>query len=76
MAEDIDMLELRAIRIGKEPSKAHPASYYRNPANTIRLEAEKNCAGCVYSMPGKSGEFCARGKKYGIRCDLFKGEKK
>lgn len=75
MPKDIDLLQLHAIRIGKPPSNAAPASAYRDPAQSARFESEK-CGTCLYAVTNKKGAFCDKGMMYGVRCEWFRLEKK
>lgn len=75
MSEKINILQLHAIRIGKPPSNAAPASAYRDPAQSARFESEK-CGTCLYAVTNKKGAFCDKGMKYGVRCEFYRMMKK
>jgi len=76
LSDEIDIAHLAFIRIGKEPSKACPADFYRNPAHTVKLQSELSCDRCLYSRPGKAGLFCGKGQQYGKHCEFFRKDKK
>ena len=37
----INMLALKLVRLGKPPTKALPATNYRDPAETVKFERER-----------------------------------
>jgi hypothetical protein len=77
MTEGVDLLEIHFAGARQKPqeTRALPAQMYGDPANIVRFESEK-CRGCVYSRPGKTGEFCSKGKRHGTRCAEYKGRAK
>lgn len=72
--DDVDLLAigLAGARLQPEKSNALPAKQYGDPAKFVKLRSEENCSPCIYSRPGKMGEFCGKGKEYGKRCLMFK----
>jgi hypothetical protein len=76
MSSDIDLLALHFVggRIAPEESRARPMREYGDPARYVKFEGEK-CGSCVYSRPGKAGQFCSKGKKHGTKCREYKGKK-
>ncbi|HXA48559.1 MAG TPA: hypothetical protein VNW52_13070 [Burkholderiaceae bacterium] len=73
---DIDLLHLHAIRIGKEASHAQPQHAYADQGRVVCLQKETRCGTCLYSRAGKAGANCSKGKKYGMRCELYRIAKK
>ena len=57
---------------GREPSRAYPASYYRDPAESVRFDCEF-CEGCKWERhQAQSGaKWCALKKRYGLRCQEY-----
>jgi len=74
--DDIDLLHLHAMRIGKEPSHAQPSHAYADQGRVVCLQKESRCGTCLYSRIGKVGNSCSKGKKYGTRCELYRIAKK
>lgn len=76
MSEKVDLLEVLCVgaRLAPEESRALPQHYYGDPIKIVKFESEK-CSNCVYSRPGKNGQFCSRGKQYGARCEQYKKAK-
>jgi hypothetical protein len=83
MTDDISLDEYRAIKFQRgllKPEKSWATYQYLygsggDPANHVRLPSEINCKGCVYSRPGKAGQFCSKGRVHGVKCRDFKGRK-
>jgi hypothetical protein len=55
----------------KEESNAQPAYRYRDPLLVLLREESATCAGCVNVRTILGRNFCAKGRKYGERCNLY-----
>jgi len=78
MSDLAEQLEIRlaGARLNPERSNALPSHQYGDPAKFVKLRCEENCGACVYSRPGKAGQFCSKGREYGKRCEVFKKGRK
>jgi hypothetical protein len=51
-------------------------SAYRNLLDYIIIKENRTCRGCIHAIPfvmlGKSIEACAKGRKFGTKCKLYK----
>ncbi|MBV8666715.1 MAG: hypothetical protein JO269_09545 [Burkholderiaceae bacterium] len=74
---EVDLLEIHTVgaRLKPEPSRALPSNHYGDPSKVVKLQSEAACGRCLYSRPGKRGEFCGKGKDYGKRCEFFRIKK-
>jgi hypothetical protein len=55
----------------KEPSRAMPTHFYGDPLLALIREESATCAGCVNVRTILGRNFCAKGRKYGERCNLY-----
>ncbi len=49
---------------------------YKDPMKWLMDKQERSCKGCIHAKPlvilGHSYEACAKGRKFGVKCKLFK----
>jgi len=79
--DKVDLLHLHCVgaRLNPQPSKALPRHLYRDPATHVKFASETKAGGCVrclYHREAKSGNYCAKGKRHGKRCEYFRIAKK
>ncbi len=49
---------------------------YQDPMKYLIAKQERSCKGCIHNKPfimlGKAYDACAKGRKFGVKCKLYK----
>ena len=55
----------------REPSRAKPLAYYRDPLDLLIAEEERTCKGCVHEASVFDTRYCSVNQRYGKRCKRY-----
>ena len=55
----------------KEPSRALPMAFYRDPLELLLDIESETCAGCAYEDRVLDVTFCRKGRHHGRRCKHY-----